>query len=295
MSDNLKTGRLKVLVVDDDPEIHFLVREFLKERGDLFLVEAVSSLAASYEAIAKEAPDVVLLDLSLTTVQGLDSFHQFRAHAAHFPVVIFTSMDDEGAALEAVKNGAQDYIVKGQTTPRMLTQVLRYAVERFRSHDKAFNPDVSDPVTGLMNAHGFSVFAKQHLRSLNRNMNGTLVFLFVLDRLAEIEGKHGSAEAHRALRTTAEILKESFRASDLMARIGEDQFVVLPSTTGSFLSGTVMNRIKNSQTYYNTRFNLYQVILRSQVLHFPAEENLMVEHITEKIKQAFTQHIATPA
>lgn len=291
MSTETTNGYLKVLVVDDDPEIHYLVREYLKERDDLFQVEAVSSLQASYDSIKNNPPDVVLLDLSLTASQGLDSFHQFRAKAKNFPVVIFTSLDDESAALEAVKKGAQDYLVKGHVTPRMLIQVLRYAVERYRTQEKTFDPDVVDPVTGLLNEQGFVIFAKQHLKSLKRSSSGVLVFLFKLDKLDEVESRFGAAEAHRALKTTAEIFKESFRASDLMARLDKDQFVVVPANSSSFLSGTVMGRIKNSQTYYNARFNLYQIALRSQILHLPTDEVISFEQLTQAITKAFSEQI----
>lgn len=290
MTTDLNNERLKVLLVDDDLDIHFLVKEYLSEKDDLFVLDAVLSLDQAYESVAIGKPDVVLLDLSLTANPGLDSFNRFRSQVNGLPVVIFTSLDDESAALEAVKKGAQDYLVKGHVTPRMLTQVLRYSVERYRTQGKARNPQLTDVVTGLHNAEGFAVFAEQALRSSSRNLNGTVVFLFVLEQLKLIESRFGQGEAHNALKITTEILRESFRVSDILARVGYDRFVVLPASSSPFLSSTVMSRIKASQTYYNSRFNLYRILLRWQVHHFPADGPLSIDELMAKIGQDFSAY-----
>lgn len=290
MTELIDQEHLKVLLIDDDNDIHFLVKEFLKEKKGLFVVETASDLETGFASVQKSPPHVVLLDLSIPGSQGLRTFDRFHEKVKDVPIVIFTSLDDESAALEAVNMGAQDYLVKGHVTPRMLSQVLRYAVERYRAQEKTRNPQLTDSVTGLNNEQGFSVFAEQYLRSSSRNMNGVVVFLFVLEKLEGIEKEFGVGEAHRALKTTTEILRESFRGSDILARVGNDRFIVMPTTSSPFLSRTVMARIKTSQTYYNTRFNLYRIMLRWEALHFLPDEALSLDLLKEKIEEAFVKY-----
>jgi CheY-like chemotaxis protein len=75
-------------------------------------------------------PDVVLLDLNLPDSQGISTVEKIMQHAAHVPVLVLTGSDDERLALEAVRSGAQDYIVKGQMDSSTLSRAMRYAIER---------------------------------------------------------------------------------------------------------------------------------------------------------------------
>ncbi len=281
---------IAVLLVDDDPDIHYLVGQYLSERDDIFKLSGVASLNAAFESVKKNTPDVVILDLSLPESRGLLSLENFRKQVLDVPVVVLTSLDDESAALEAVQKGAQDYLVKGHVTSRMLIQVLRYAMERHRTLGKP-QQQFMDPVTGLYNRHGFFVHADQHLRANSRNPNGQLVYLLLVEQLKEIERTHGIGEAHHALKTTAEILKESFRTADIIARVGDDRFAILPTTSSPFLSQTVMARIRNSQTYYNARFNLYKISFLWKPLHLTVAA-LSAESLGVLIDETFSQYDA---
>jgi diguanylate cyclase (GGDEF)-like protein len=289
-----ETKRLSVLLVDDDPDIHYLVKQYLSERDDIFELSGVMGLSAAFDSVKKRVPDVVILDLSLPESRGLLSLENFRKQVIDVPVVVLTSLDDESAALEAVQKGAQDYLVKGHVTARMLIQVLRYAVERHRTLGKPQQQFI-DPVTGLYNRQGFFVYADQHLRANARNPNGQLVYLLLVEQLKDIERTHGIGEAHHALKTTAEILKESFRTADIISRVGDDRFAVLPTTTSPFLSQAVMARIRNSQTYYNARFNLYKISFLWKPLQLSAAGPVSADALGALMEDAFAQYDAIRA
>jgi diguanylate cyclase (GGDEF)-like protein len=281
--------KLSVLLVDDDPDIHYLVGQYLEERNEIFAITSVTSLSAAFDSVKQQMPDVVILDLSLPESWGLTTLENFRKQVLDVPVVVLTSLDDESAALESVQKGAQDYLVKGHVTSRMMIQVLRYAVERHRTLGKPQQQFV-DPVTGLYNRQGFFVFADQYLRTNTRSPSGHLVYLLLVDQLKEIERSHGIGEAHHALKTTAEILKESFRTADIIARMGDDRFAIFPTSTSPFLSQTVVNRIRNSQTYYNARFNLYKISFHWKPLHINAAAAPDAEALAGLISTAFAQY-----
>ncbi|MHB8763194.1 MAG: response regulator [Deferrisomatales bacterium] len=121
----------RLLLVEDNPGDARLIRELLAEAGAArFEVTWAKSLGEGLEQLALEAFAVVLLDLTLPDSRGLDTFRQLHALAAGVPVVVLTGLDDRRLALEAVRCGAQDYLVKGEVGPELLARAARYAVER---------------------------------------------------------------------------------------------------------------------------------------------------------------------
>jgi len=121
----------KVLLVEDNPGDARLLRDMLNEEGagetDLTHVEC---LGEAEEHLAARAVDVILLDLVLPDAQGLAVVRRARAAAPGVPLVVLTGLDDEALAVQALQEGAQDYLVKGQIETRGLLRALRYAVER---------------------------------------------------------------------------------------------------------------------------------------------------------------------
>ncbi|MHC4697718.1 MAG: GAF domain-containing protein [Planctomycetota bacterium] len=132
----MKDGTLKSLLVEDNLGDARLVRELLSEFGTgEFEVVQVVRLAEAMKCLEETPVDVVLLDLGLPDSQGLDTFTQIRDRAPAVPVVVLSGMEDEALAVEAVRAGAQDYLVKGQLVGSALVRAVHYAVERKRSEE----------------------------------------------------------------------------------------------------------------------------------------------------------------
>jgi DNA-binding NarL/FixJ family response regulator len=118
-------------LVEDNPADAELVRAFLEEGSASFCqLEEARRLSAALKRIVRGGIDVVLLDLWLPDSSGLATFQRFHARCNDVPVVVLSGMDQESVALEAVKMGAQDYLVKGKADGEMLVRALRFAVER---------------------------------------------------------------------------------------------------------------------------------------------------------------------
>lgn len=125
---------IRVLLVEDNPGDARLIREMLSEvREVAFDVQRGDRLSTSLERLAEGGIDVVLLDLSLPDSQGLETFARVSAQAPDVPVVLLTGLDDADLAVKAVREGAQDYLVKGQLDSSLLVRSIRYAVERHRA------------------------------------------------------------------------------------------------------------------------------------------------------------------
>jgi signal transduction histidine kinase len=122
---------IRVLLLEDNPGDARLVKEMLREAGgERFEVEHADRVSLALARLKEAKYDIVLIDLSLPDSHGLETFETISQQVPHLPVVILSSLDDERMELEAVRRGAQDYLVKGHLDATIITRVLRYAIER---------------------------------------------------------------------------------------------------------------------------------------------------------------------
>ena len=127
------SARRTVLVVEDNPGDARLVELFLlEETADPFRVLKAIRLSDALDQLVSEHVDVVLLDLSLPDSCGLDTLARVKAVRPLVPVVVLTGTKDEVLALDALRQGAQDYLVKGAGDGDLLRRAIRYAIERSR-------------------------------------------------------------------------------------------------------------------------------------------------------------------
>jgi len=128
---------IRVLLVEDSPSEVRIVREKMKDVGAVGLeLTHAARLDEALRLLDEASFDVLLLDLGLPDSQGFDTFVRASAAATHVPIVVMTGLGDESIGVEAVRKGAQDYLVKGQVDGRLLVRAIRYAVERERARQE---------------------------------------------------------------------------------------------------------------------------------------------------------------
>ena len=127
--------RLRILLVEDDEGDAFLVRELLSEADAPFDLTVVTSLREATQLLT--GVECVLLDLGLPDAEGIDGLRKLLAVAGSAAVCVLTGRSDEHLGVQAVAEGAQDYLVKGQVDGVLLIRSLRYAVERKRADENA--------------------------------------------------------------------------------------------------------------------------------------------------------------
>jgi PAS domain S-box-containing protein len=129
----MKTG-LTILTVEDNPSDLFLLEHMLRASGlvirQLFSAE---SIREAHALLKGQEIDVVLLDLTLPDSFGIHSFVHLKPVVQRIPVIILTGLSDTNVALEAIKEGAQDYLVKGELTEGLLAKAIQYSLERKRT------------------------------------------------------------------------------------------------------------------------------------------------------------------
>lgn len=127
---------IRVLLVEDNPGDVRLIREMLSEsRGFSFNLECADRLSAGLDRLNTPGVDVLLLDLGLPDSLGFDTYKKVHDRAPAVPIIMLTNTDDELLAVRAVKQGAQDYLVKGRVDGNLLVRSMQYAIERKRAEE----------------------------------------------------------------------------------------------------------------------------------------------------------------
>lgn len=219
---------IRALLIEDNPGDARLIELALAEaRSASFALEHAGRLSDGLERLANGGLDVLLLDLSLPDSHGIETFERAVAGANGLPIVVLSGLTDMELGERAVTAGAQDYIVKGRLDGETMSRAIVYAIERHELQQKLVQMALIDELTGLHNRRGFMTLGGAALRTAQR-ANGTLTLLFVdVNGMKGINDGLGHHEGDRALVDVAEIIRATFRESDIMARVGGDEFCVL--------------------------------------------------------------------
>ena len=127
---------VRVLLVEDSASDALLLQESLGEtRPGEFEFTHVERWAEAVRCLSQSQFDVLLLDLSLPDITGRDTFLRARAEAPYLPIVVLTGEANEALGLDAVRQGVQDYLIKGQAYGRQTARAIRYAIERKQVED----------------------------------------------------------------------------------------------------------------------------------------------------------------
>lgn len=155
----IKTAQsiIKILMIDDDPHYCKFIREILQSKGNLrFVVSSVESLEEAKLFLEDEAPNVILLDLSLKSSKGMDTLHQCRSLTNSSPIIVLTGSESESLGLTAVASGAQDYLVKQLIGKDSIVRCIRYTIERYKAEEQRLRMAAIQDFTAML-AHDLKV------------------------------------------------------------------------------------------------------------------------------------------
>jgi diguanylate cyclase (GGDEF)-like protein/PAS domain S-box-containing protein len=210
-----------LLLVEDNPGDARLLREMFNEEGahNTELTHAQCMKDAERHLADREV-DIILLDLGLPDVEGVMAVQRIRAAAPSVPLVVLTGRDDEALAAQALQEGAQDYLIKGQIDSRGLLRALRYAIERKTMEEALFEEKERAQVT--LNSIGDAVVCT--------DISGNITFLnFVAEKMT---GWSWQEAAGRPMAEVFQILDAMSRESTphpMSRAVGVEQTIHLPS------------------------------------------------------------------
>jgi len=130
-ADRMMSSPIKVLLIEDDPDDVVLIREMIEEASSVrFDLVHAERLEEGLALLAEDDFDGIILDLSLPDSQGIATFTRVAHGAPRVPVLVLTGLSDEAVASEAVRLGAQDYLIKGEVNSDILVRTFRLSLER---------------------------------------------------------------------------------------------------------------------------------------------------------------------
>lgn len=285
----------RILQIEDDRDYSEALGEFLAHEAPQLEIESVTSLAAGMGRLSGNGIDAVLLDLNVEDSRGLDTFQKVRSFSPNLPIVVLTAADEERLAIETLKRGAQDYLVKDRIDRRAIYRAIDYAIER-QGHLNDFQDLANhDPLTRLYNRRGFQLFAGHHLDLARRSGEEHLFFLADLDGLKQINDTFGHREGDRVLVRTAKILLATFRKTDVVARIGGDEFAVLAVRASIFHTGKIRRRLQEKILAFQASEKSYKISLSVGVATSgPHDSRLSLEQILNLADQSLYENKRGP-
>lgn len=278
----------EILLIEDNPDDTQLLLEIFGEAPLAnFKLTHAKTLAQAKQNLSKTSFDAVLLDLSLPgSGDGLNAFQILHQDFPDIPIVVLSGMDDETIANAAVGDGAQDYLIKGEVTNATLKRCLQYAIRRQLNQKHLRGFSVTDELTELYNLRGFLMLAKQQLKLAQRNKREMLLLFINIEDLEKINEKFGRAWREVAIKRTAEVLRSTFRDSDILCRRSEDEFLVLAIDAKRDNLEVIGARLQKNLKEVNERAGLnLKLMLNIGIYLINPQDNLKIEEMIAKAEK----------
>ena len=223
---------IQILLVQGDPVDARRLAQMLRAGGATkFRLRCAHKLRQAKRHLQSGRADVALVDLSLPDARGLDILVEAQRTAPSIPLIALSGAADDSLAAQVLHLGAQDFLVKSELNPGQLARALCYAIARQQAQLNLRSLSLIDELTGLHNRRGFISLAHQRLKlTARQGVRSTLIFIDV-DNLKYINDNFGHREGDCALQQIAKLLRECLRESDIIGRLGGDEFCVLLSQT----------------------------------------------------------------
>jgi PleD family two-component response regulator len=239
-----KEPAVRVLLVEDDPLFANLVVSILQEASPNFRVESVPRLSTALARIARTPIDLVLADLELPDSSGPTTVRFIRGAAPTVPIIVLSGIDDVDVALETVREGAEEYVVKGRFSVESLVWLVRLVLERYRRFvaEPVAVTDVRDSVDLFASLPALQVIGRHLIRVADRTgLQFGVVYLGV-----EAASRGPWADWDRLLNWICEALRKTLRRCDLISRLGRGDLAVLLVSEGPLTGG--VERLKAAIT-----------------------------------------------
>src|SRR6476661_3046015 len=120
----------RILIIEDDEDYKRLVSAVLARSGESFEVKTARTLAEGLVWLQTFYAEIILVDLNLPDSAGYETFLRLQAQAGDVPIVVLTGLDDDSTAVQAIKDGAQDYLVKSLIQPKLILRSMNMIFER---------------------------------------------------------------------------------------------------------------------------------------------------------------------
>ncbi len=241
----------KILVIDDEPEIRELLAEILQEEG--FEVFGAADGVEGLELFHDIKPDLVITDVKMPRKDGLEVLRGVKDSESDIDVIILTGHSDEATAIECLRSGAYDYLLKPVEDIEVLLLAVNRAIHKRKLELK--NKDllrqleemvIRDPITGVYNFRQLHVYLDEEMTRSQRYGHAFCIFIVDVDHFKAVNDNYGHLFGDHVLKKLCEIMQGSLRNTDRLFRYSGKEFLILMPETSQEEAATVADRIMDA-------------------------------------------------
>jgi len=269
----------RILIVDDREEVRNFIVSLFSNYGHN--CETANNGIEALEIIKRNSFDSAVIDIVMPVMDGITLTKELVNLYPSLPVMIMTGHPDEHSAGLALAVGAREFIKK----PFSINEFILRFDKMMRDHKgekRLLALSLTDELTGLYNRRRFFVLAEQYLKVAIRKKKRWLLLYIDMDDLKWINDHFGHSEGDQALIHLAEILKKTFRESDIIARIGGDEFAVLLESTDESDEMPITRLYENIRDYNVKVSQDYKLSISVGAAPFDPEDPISMDQLLSK-------------
>ena len=270
---------LKILIVDDEEAMSSFLVSLLSKHGHE--CQTAKDGIEALEKVKKSSFDSVVIDVVMPLMDGVTLTKELLKLYPNLPVMIMTGHADDHSAESAIAAGAREFIKK----PFFIDEFILRFDKMMRDHkgeEALLALSLTDELTGLYNRRRFFVLTEQCLKVAIRAKKRSLLFYIDMDDLKWINDHCGHNGGDQALIDLASILKKTFRESDIIARIGVDEFVVLLESTVENDDILITRLYENMKDYNAKESRRYKLSISVGAAQFDPENPISIDELLSK-------------
>jgi len=227
---NLNNEKPLILIVEDNTINSKICESLLKKNG--FETEVCTDGETALEFLSKNSPDLILLDIIMPGIDGYQFSEAIQSNARlkDTPVIFLSAMNDEESIIKGFQSGGVDFITKPFRTQELLART-RTHVELKKAKEKLLELATTDELTGIANRRYFMERLNSEFDRAKRYESRYSLLMIDIDYFKSINDDYGHKAGDKVLQSAAAVMKKSLRTSDVIGRVGGEEFsVILPET-----------------------------------------------------------------
>jgi len=269
----------RLLIVDDEESVRNLITSLFSKYG--YDCETARDGMEALEKIKKNSFDSAIIDIVMPHMNGITLTRELVTLRPDLPIMVMTGHVDEHSAGSAIAAGAREFIKKPFSIEEFILRFDKMMRDR-KGEEALLALSLTDELTDLYNRRRFFVLAEQYLKVAVRAKKRLLLFYLDMDGLKSINDRCGHNEGDQALIALASILKKTFRESDIIARIGGDEFVVLLESTND-KDEILITRLYENIKDYNVKVSQdYELSLSVGAADLDPEDPISIDELLSK-------------